>query len=99
MDVEPGPVMVLSSLVLSLIVLGVACAVIVVIRFNTPQRFRCPFLRCDVAVTFEEWGGRRQDVVRCSAFGRGEQIDCGKRCLETEDLPVTTAGGGIRWGT
>lgn len=62
--------------------------------------FFCPFVRHDVTVGFvERWalGTRRAvDVRSCSAFGEGQDLTCGKRCLETAGaLPAPEPAGSV----
>lgn len=81
----------LAVAALVVLLLGVGVGLYVVRRLGAPMRFRCPFLRRDVEVKFEEWGGHRHSVLSCSAFGRGEEIDCGAPCLVSEDVAPHTA--------
>jgi hypothetical protein len=87
---DPYSVTVLALLGVCVMVLGVASAVAATRSLMRPEPFRCPFLRCNVQVSFEEWAGQRFDVRVCSAFRSAAEIDCGKRCLELDRLPSTT---------
>ncbi len=70
------------------LLLAVAAGMIVLMRQSRPKRFHCPFLRCDVEAKFEEWGGARHAVLRCSAFGRAEDFDCGTPCVSSATADI-----------
>jgi hypothetical protein len=94
MEIDPHSALALAALAVLLLLFGIGCAVAAIRQLNVPTYFRCPFMRCDVAVLFEEWGGRRHDVLRCSVFRTAEGIDCGKRCLDADTASPRASFGG-----
>ncbi len=80
------PFVALAGTAVLALLLGVGAALSVIARHGPPERFRCPFLRRDVEVTFDSWGGHRRAVLRCSAFGPAEEIDCRTPCVASEDI-------------